>query len=120
VPGRWVNYCCLPPVFGGLKMRRRRVEPVNSRERLLTALRHKEPDRVPIDIGGTPTGIEVEAYDRLKELLGFKGETKTFLRDHVEIDEPILERFGIDTRYVRIKPPRGFTRKIEADNSYVD
>ncbi len=93
---------------------------MNARERLLTTLRHKEPDRVPIDVGGTPTGIEVEAYDRLKELLGFKGETKTFLRDHVEIDEPILERFGIDTRYVRIKPPRGFKPKIEADNSYVD
>jgi uroporphyrinogen decarboxylase len=83
-------------------------------------LRHKEPDRVPIDIGGTPTGIEVEAYDRLKDLLGFKSETRTFVRDHVEIDEPILERFGIDTRYIRIKPPRGYELTIEEDNSYVD
>ena len=93
---------------------------MHSRERLLTALRHKEPDRVPIDIGGTPTGIEVEAYDRLKELLRFNGETKTFVRDHVEIDEPLLERFGVDTRYIRIKPPKGFHLKIEADNSFLD
>jgi len=93
---------------------------MNSRERLLTALRHKEPDRIPIDVGGTPTGIEVEAYDRLKELLGFNGETKTFVRDHVEIDEPLLERFGVDTRYIRIKPPKGFNLKIEADNSFLD
>jgi len=93
---------------------------MNPRERILTTLTHKEPDRVPIDLGGTPTGIEVEAYDRLKELLGFNGETRTFVRDHVEVDEPVLERFGIDTRYLRIKPPRDFRLTIEADNSYVD
>ena len=29
---------------------------MNSRERMLTALRHQEPDRVPIDFGGGPTG----------------------------------------------------------------
>jgi len=93
---------------------------MNPRERVLTTLAHKEPDRVPIDLGGTPTGIEVEAYDRLKELLGFNGKTKTFVRDHAEVDEPVLERFGIDTRYLRIKPPRGFKLTIEADNSYLD
>jgi uroporphyrinogen decarboxylase len=93
---------------------------MNPRERVLTTLAHKEPDRVPIDLGGTPTGIEVEAYDRLKELLGFNGKTKTFVRNHAEVDEPVLERFGIDTRYLRIKPPRGFKLTIEADNSYLD
>jgi len=90
------------------------------RERLLTALRHQEPDRVPIDLGGNSTGIEVEAYDRLKDLIGFKGETKTFVRDHVEVDEPILERFGVDTRYVRVGAPRGYVMKVEKDNSYLD
>jgi uroporphyrinogen decarboxylase len=90
------------------------------RERLLTALRHHEPDRVPIDLGGNSTGIEVEAYNRLKDLIGFKGETKTFVRDHVEVDEPILERFGVDTRYVRVGAPRGYVTKIEDDNSYLD
>ena len=90
------------------------------RERLLTALRHQEPDRVPIDLGGNSTGIEVEAYNRLKDLIGFKGETKTFVRDHVEVDEPILERFGVDTRYVRVGAPRGYVMKVEDDNSYMD
>jgi len=90
------------------------------RERMLTALRHQEPDRVPIDLGGNSTGIEVEAYNRLKDLIGFKGETKTFVRDHVEVDEPILERFGVDTRYVRVGAPRGYVMKVEKDNSYLD
>ncbi len=81
---------------------------MNPRERLLAALRHQEPDRVPIDFGGMSTGIEVEAYNRLKTLIGFKGETKTFVRDHVEVDESILERFGVDSRYLRLGPPPEF------------
>ena len=48
---------------------------MNSRERVLAALSHKEPDLVPIDFGGTKvTGISAIAYNRLKEHLGFKGE----------------------------------------------
>lgn len=93
---------------------------MTSRERMLTALRHQEADRVPIDLGGGTTGIEVEAYDRLKPLLGFQGQTRTFVRDHVEIDEPILQRFGVDTRYVRVGPPRGYRLQLDPDNSYVD
>jgi len=93
---------------------------MTSRERLLTAARHAEPDRVPIDWGGGTTGIEVEAYDRLKTLLGFRGQTRTFVRDHVEIDEPILRRFGIDTRYVRVGAPQGYRVELAADNSYLD
>jgi uroporphyrinogen decarboxylase len=93
---------------------------MTSRDRVLAALRHQEPDRVPIDLGAGTTGIEVEAYDRLKALLGFESQTKTFVRDHVEVDEPILQRFGIDTRYVRVGAPRGYQMHLEPDNSYLD
>jgi uroporphyrinogen decarboxylase len=93
---------------------------MTSRERVLTALRHAEADRVPIDLGGGTTGIEVEAYDRLKALVGFQGQTRTFVRDHVEVDEPILQRFGIDTRYVRVGGPRGYRLQIDANNSFLD
>ena len=47
---------------------------MNSRERILAAINHKEPDRVPIDIGATlQTGIHAIAYTKLKEHLGMKG-----------------------------------------------
>jgi uroporphyrinogen decarboxylase len=41
---------------------------MNSRERILTALAHREPNRVPIDIGSCgPTAIHATAYaDLLK------------------------------------------------------
>ena len=93
---------------------------MTSRERVLASLRHEEPDRVPIDLGGGTTGIEVEAYERLKALLGFESQTKTFVRDHVEVNEPILQRFGIDTRYVRVGAPRGYHARLDPDNSYLD
>ena len=44
---------------------------MTSRERILTALRHEEPDRVPFDLSATPvTGIHRVAYERLRQSLG--------------------------------------------------
>ena len=46
---------------------------MNPRERVLAALAHREPDRVPIDFGGTiPTGIAGTAYECLKSHLGIQ------------------------------------------------
>ncbi len=39
---------------------------LSSRERVLTALDHKEPDRVPLDLGGYQSGITTIAYEKLK------------------------------------------------------
>ncbi len=44
---------------------------MSSRERVLAAVNHQEPDRVPIDLGGSPaTGIESGLYARLADRLG--------------------------------------------------
>mgnify|MGYP006268199181 CR=1 FL=1 len=41
------------------------------RERVLAAIAHREPDRVPIDIGGTESSdFTAVAYNRLKAHLG--------------------------------------------------
>jgi uroporphyrinogen decarboxylase len=43
-----------------------------SRERLLTTLDHREPDRIAFDLGSTQvTGIHVMAYRSLRQALGF-------------------------------------------------
>ena len=73
---------------------------MNSRERVLTALRHQEPDRVPIDLDGmASTGIMAVAYNRLKTYLGIVGgETRVYdLSQQLAHPEPaLLERFGVD------------------------
>ncbi len=44
---------------------------MTSRERILSALRHEEPDRLPFDLSSTPvTGIHRVAYHRLRHRLG--------------------------------------------------
>jgi len=43
---------------------------MNPRTRVLTALKHEEPDRIPIDIGSTPTtAIHVFAYRDIRRML---------------------------------------------------
>jgi uroporphyrinogen decarboxylase len=73
---------------------------MNSRERVLTALRHQEPDRVPIDLDGmASTGIMAIAYNRLKAYVGMRGgETKVYDigQQLAHPEPPLLERFGVD------------------------
>ena len=84
---------------------------MNSRERLLTALRHQEPDRVPIDLDGmASTGIMAVAYNRLKAHLGMTGgETKVYDigQQLAHPEPPVLEHFGIDVLPLT-RAPMGF------------
>lgn len=73
---------------------------MTSRERVLAALAHKEPDRVPIDQGSMrSTGIMAIAYNRLKRHLGIS-HGQTLLYDVIQqLAEPepwYLERFHVD------------------------
>ncbi|MBD3340644.1 MAG: methyltransferase [Candidatus Lokiarchaeota archaeon] len=76
------------------------MRKINSRERILKALNHKEPDRVPIDIGGsTVTGISAIAYNNLKNYLGIEeGNVRVFevMQQLVRVEEWFLDRFNID------------------------
>ncbi len=72
---------------------------MNSRQRVLAAINHQQPDRVPIDFGGTrQTGIHAAAYHRLKERLGIRTPTRVYdlYQMLAEIEQPVLDRFGAD------------------------
>ena len=76
------------------------------RERVMLALNHKEPDRIPIDLGGTIiSSITKTAYISLKQHLGMPLEEITML-DYVQqlpyVDEALMERFGVDFRMVQL------------------
>jgi uroporphyrinogen decarboxylase len=72
------------------------------RQRVLTALNHQEPDRVPVALGGGPYGIVDDLYFRLLELLDLKEPVEPFRSGHniSYLDDRLFERLGIDTRYV--------------------
>jgi uroporphyrinogen decarboxylase len=70
------------------------------RERVLAAIGHREPDRVPVDLGATPSsGISGAAYGRLKRHLGIaNGHTRLYdvVQQLAQPEETVLDRFGID------------------------
>lgn len=74
---------------------------MTGRERLMTTLRHQEPDRVPFDLGGTvDTGIHNEAYRHLVKLLGFE-TNQISICEHLQqiafVEPLIKDRLKIDT-----------------------
>lgn len=77
---------------------------MNSRERVNLALNHKEPDKIPLDLGGNQSGIHIKAYKRLIDHLGIvddKIQYYDFAQQLVNPCEKLLQRFQIDVRYIR-------------------
>ncbi len=91
----------------------------NSRERVINALEHKEPDRVPLDIGGYQSGITTIAYERLKNQMGINQPTRILERNqHLAlIDEDVLKDLEIDTRYVFMKASAYWDPKEGSDEN---
>jgi uroporphyrinogen decarboxylase len=81
---------------------------MTSRERVLAALNHQEPDRIPIDLSGhRSSGIAAMAYARLREFLGFpKRPIRVYdpVQQLAIVDEDVLQRFRVDT----VELGRGF------------
>ena len=75
---------------------------MKSRERILTALNHQEPDKVPFDLAGsTWTGITNTAYQNLRLFLGKEAEEPNWsdvVQQIVIPSDDILEMLEVDTR----------------------
>jgi uroporphyrinogen decarboxylase len=88
---------------------------MNSRERLLTSLDHKEPDRIPFDLGGTVlTGINAKAYRMLRDYLGLP-RVEPIMVDVVQqlaqVDDDVIDRLGVDVR--NIAPRSSASHRID-------
>jgi len=74
---------------------------VTSRERVLAALDHREPDRVPLDLSGhRSSGISALLYPKLRALLGLAPEPVRVydpIQQLAIVGQDVLERFGVDT-----------------------
>ncbi len=76
---------------------------MNSRQRVLAVLDHREADRVPFDLWAAP-----EVWQRLQEHLG------------VQDREAVLQHFDVDLRYVEGPAFVGQERKVHPDGSMDD
>jgi uroporphyrinogen decarboxylase len=75
------------------------------RERVLTALHHQEPDRVPLALWGSAYGIIDGPYKRLRRFLKIPGPVPSpFRRNHGHtvnyMDDDVLTALDVDVRYV--------------------
>ncbi|MFB6290374.1 MAG: uroporphyrinogen decarboxylase family protein, partial [Candidatus Bipolaricaulia bacterium] len=85
---------------------------MNHRERVLQAINHKEPDRVPIDIGGMrSTGMHAITYKKLRTHLDLdsnKVKLYDVWQQLAKIDDDILEKFNADVKPLdRLAPAFG-------------
>ena len=81
---------------------------MNSRERVIAALNHQQPDRVAIDLSGhRSSGISAIAYAKLRRHLGLE-EKPIRIYDMVQqlavVDDDVLDRFDVDV----VEMGRGF------------
>ena len=87
------------------------------RERVLAALDHKEPDRVPIDLWGSASRICNDLYFRIVEYLGLDGygdyERASRCSDYV--DYRISDIVDADFRHINIGKPKYFCRNRRND-----
>jgi uroporphyrinogen decarboxylase len=90
---------------------------MNSRERIMCAFQHREPDRVPIDFSGhRSSGISPILYPHLRAFLGLPPRPVRVydpIQQMAIVDEDMLDFFGVDT----IELGRGFASN---DEDWVD
>jgi uroporphyrinogen decarboxylase len=92
---------------------------MHSRERVKTVFEHREPDRVPIDLGSTsPSTISAIAYIKLCKHLNIQCDCRMvdMLQQVVHIDESIRERFHVDLKGIFPQVERWRDEKL-ADGS---
>lgn len=89
-------------------------ETMTSRERLLKALNHEQPDRVPIDLGGNQTGIHRVAYEALIRHLGIQDDVTIMdaVQQLARPCEAVLQRLRVDTRYIHAGAAADFKGEI--------
>jgi len=87
---------------------------MTSRERVLAALGHRRPDRVPVDFSGhRSSGIAAIAYAKLRDYLRLPAKpirVYDVIQQLAVVDDDVLDRFGVDT----IELGRGFALDDES------
>ena len=80
------------------------------KERVLTALAHKEPDRVPIDVWGSASRICNKLYFEIVEDQGWEGYGPCVKasRSGDYVDERVSDLVGSDFKHITVGKPENF------------
>lgn len=92
---------------------------MTSKERVLCAINHKQPDRIPIDLGGTACSLVDTAYFKAKKFLDIEGDVEPYRKgaNVCYYDERLLDRLDIDIRRVFAKQAEEYP-KYQKDGTF--
>lgn len=95
---------------------------MNSCERIQLALDHKEPDRLPFDLGGTPmSGMHHIAYKNLRAYLGLP-EVEIRIVDSIQqlaaIDQDLADQLEIDIHNVAPRSSSKYNLQYRDEGEY--
>ncbi|HWI54713.1 MAG TPA: uroporphyrinogen decarboxylase family protein [Desulfobacteria bacterium] len=99
---------------------------MNSRERVLCALNHKEPDQIPLDLGaGCSCKFTKYFYVKLLDYFGIKDEQLEMCHIPYQLvyaSDKVMDLLGVDVRAARLKPIKQgvspYAKKWEDEQSY--
>jgi uroporphyrinogen decarboxylase len=91
---------------------------VNARERVLTAVDHRRPDRLPLDIGGTGvSSAPRQLQQRMVEILGLRPDPNPYLN---YFDNALQMYFGCDLRRIGLRGPRNAPQRFDEQGRRLD
>ena len=101
-----------------------RHEQISSRQRVLTALDHRQPDRAPIGFGGHFSSMHVDAHRKLKKYVGLQGGPeiiRNYFVYQVLPDERPKAHFHSNVVFFEPGPASNWQLKIDPlTNSFCD
>jgi uroporphyrinogen decarboxylase len=95
---------------------------LTSRERVVKALNHQEPDRVPLGLGASGASVTDAVYFKLKDHYGIAGDVEPFRSGHGDniYDPRVFDRLGVDFRHVFLRSSQSYQAKVNEDGSFIN
>jgi hypothetical protein len=91
--------------------------PSQSRQRIQDTLNHRQPDRVPIDIGGSgTTGIHVSCVAALREHFGLERRPVKVIEPFQmlgEVEDDLKDALGLDVVVWTVNKPDDMERLLD-------
>ena len=94
---------------------------MNSRERVLCSISHREPDHVPLDIGGSDvTGIHRDAYKKLARYFKLKEDVPIceIFQQVALPEETLLQKLEVDVRPIFPNNPDNWEPDFKDSGQY--
>jgi len=92
------------------------------RERVLTALKHQEPDRVPLDLWGSDSRLLNQFYFNVLKYLGWEGRGEMVRPGKTAeyVDYRLSDYLDVDFRHLHIGKPKSFRKHTDRDGTVFD